>query len=163
MKKIIKNRFLHYSNLSKILVLAILLYSCMGKKDPKIEKKTEYELLTDYFLKEHNKKIDSKIKKIYVLTENGCTGCNINFGKIIENKLSDSNSMFLITAKGSVVDISAFETAKDNICINQYIEKKKYPLFQTSKVFFLSNTKIDTIIEIKAKGLEEQFEYILKN
>lgn len=140
----------------KVFLFVNLLIGCASDKSKHYN---DYEIIYDYFQTVHGLKLNQNIKKIFVLTENGCISCNRNFSNVISENINNKKSLFLIIASGTRVDISTFNK-KNNVYFDPQLDYMKYSIFSTSKVIYFKDSKIDTIINIEAKGLEKILEVI---
>ncbi len=161
MKKIVlalKNTtFLRYKYL--MIFLGSLLWSCSGSSN------SEFEQLADSLKREYDINLGTQVQRILVLTEEDCPSCNVYFAKAIIKYVDDPNSIIIANASGSRVDLSALiqvEKAVNNVYIARTYNKQNSFVNKT-KVIYLVNSKIDTVVTINARELESQFKYIFEN
>lgn len=118
-----------------------------------------YDTILNYFSSRQKKEFDTSYKKLFVLTENGCASCNKNFLTLIKKNLSDKKSAFLFGSTASYIDSSNAE-ALGNVYIDQSLSETDYNVFHNTKVIFFKQNGIDTIINISAIDIQNQFEII---
>lgn len=98
-----------------------------------------------------------RYKRIYILTEQGCLNCNKSYSQFIQNELDDS-SLCIVNAQGHKIDVSPFlESKKKNVVFdydNFFIRNK---MISNSAYILFDGKKIDTLFEIEAKSLFQQF------
>jgi hypothetical protein len=138
-----------------------LTFSCQTglEKSPKSPQELFATIIKDSL------KIDGKeqFSRIFILTEKGCINCNRSFSKVIEEEINDS-TLCIISASGIMVDISSFQNGMqknvifdyDNFFINN-------DLINTSSIGYLVRGELDTIIELSAAELQNQFRLIKSN
>lgn len=157
------NRHIRFLNIrSSLFVLTLLFVGC-NQSSTKVQKPTTFDTLTDYFKIRQEFVLDKKVKTVFVLTEYGCIPCNRKFSSYIQENVNNDSILFLITASGSMVDITPYENNEKNIFYDQNMNIEKYPIFKISKAIYLKNNGIDTIISLSAERLESQLEYIKKH
>ena len=138
-----------------ICLLAITLLACSSTKQK------GFEHLEKYFKEVHKFKLDNSINKIVVITEGtGCPSCDRAFANTTLENLQNNNTIFLVIAKGSLIDIQPFLNLEKNCFFDWQLNYKEYPEFTKSKVIYIKNNEIDTIITIKSELLFEHLEYI---
>ncbi len=120
---------------------------------------TGYDTLMSYFKERQKTSLSATATKIFVLTENGCMPCNKKFMELLKLNLKNPNSLFIIGAAGNYFDVFEF-SGLTNVFIDQSLTETEYSILHQSKVIYLKGNKIDTVITITAKGIEEQFEVI---
>ncbi|MDO4728236.1 MAG: hypothetical protein Q4B43_04435 [Bacteroidota bacterium] len=116
-----------------------------------------YKDMETYFRSKHNYNIaDNDV--IFALTSNGCRGCNV---MLSDYMLSNTYpAVYLISASSNSLDLSEYKKRKGNIFMDWSNDKKLSALFDKSKVIFIKNKQIDTIVQIEAKTLEQTISYI---
>lgn len=156
------NIYSGYLNL--ICSLAILLFgnSCANQDTKNNYVKDDYKAISNYFLQRHQIKLTDKITKLFVLTENGCHSCNKKFSDLVIENIENEKSLFIITATGNQIDMMPFETKRKNVIIDKNISDTTLSIFNETKVIYFKNNKIDTVIDIEARQIENQF-LIIKN
>jgi len=143
-----------------INILAITIIACSTPKQ-KEYKYIEYEHIETYFNKIHNFELDNSIDKIVVIAEgNGCGNCNKIFAEKTLEELEGKNTVFLVTATGNYVNIKPFLNLEKDCFFDWELNKNQYPEFENSRVIYLKNNNIDTIIIMQSELLFEQLEYI---
>ncbi len=155
-----EKQFLHYSNLiNRTTFILIVILGCLGCGGDKT-KTTDYKIVKKYFWERHNLRLNKDIKQVVVLSENGCVPCNTRFAEFILYGIKKSSSIILVTASGARIDLSKLDEENKNILYDQNITDTPYTLFNESKIIFINNNSIDTIITIDARQIEKQFELI---
>jgi hypothetical protein len=130
---------------SNFLITIVLFTFC----SPQQTKKTnDYKLILNYLKEYHNVQSLNNFKRIFVLTENGCSSCNKKFSKLMLDQVCDSSSLFLIFTSGTRVDISKFIEKKNNIYFDSNLSTFNNNLFDSTSIIYLKNNSIDTIITI---------------
>ena len=145
--------------LSFLILISLMIVGC-SESSTKTSK--DYEELKEYLEKIHSFKLTPKINSVYVLTDKGCMPCNKKFAKKLEQIDKDS-SLVLITAKQTSINLSGFDlSSKKNLLSDVYFSND-YPFLRRSKVVYLGDKKIDSVIELNARELDNQFSVIFKN
>jgi hypothetical protein len=151
---------LKFMTFLKYSIIILLNWSCTLKNN---HKEDDYYVLEQSLEKEYAIKLNSDIKKIFVLTEENCMSCNKYFAEIIKNYQNKKSAIIIVNAVGVRVDISEFKKKKaDNIYYSINYNRNNSFVNKT-KAIFLDNKQIDTIINIEAKGLQQQIDFILEN
>ena len=136
------------------VLLAIILTACSTTQQK------EYKKVVNYFETTHNYKIDSTITKIVVIDEGkGCGTCDKTFAETCFKSFTKENTVFLVTAKGNYVDIQPFLGLEKNCYFDWQLNLKEYPEFGSSKVIYLKNNVIDTIVVINSSEIMQQLEF----
>lgn len=133
-----------------VILLFTLFITCKPNK-------TQFDILNSYVI-ENQYSLDS-VKSIFVLQENNCIGCNKSFAILLQKHLNDKNTITIISAIGKTIDISPFDNHQ-NVIMDYNMEFRNLELFKSSAMIILNQNKVDTIVEIKAKGLKQTLEYI---
>jgi hypothetical protein len=125
------------------------------------QKSKEYAHIEKYFKDTHKFHLDSTIDKIVVITEGtGCIFCDRSFSKIVLEKFQNKNTVILSTATGTCIDIQPFLAIEKNCFFDWQLNKEKYPEFVSSRIIFLKNKEIDTVIVINSTELMQQLEFL---
>ncbi|MGE4346783.1 MAG: hypothetical protein AB7D46_05135 [Flavobacteriaceae bacterium] len=132
------------------LIFSSLLLSCT-KSDQ------QYSEIQQYFQEKHQFSVDENIDAIFVLTARGCVPCNQKFSYFMLSNKNNKQSIYLIKAPKNRIDLSAYKNYKGVVF---YDTNYKENIFDSSKVIFLNNKKVDTIVQIEALTLEKSFTYI---
>ncbi|CAN5458766.1 hypothetical protein BH10BAC1_BH10BAC1_08660 [soil metagenome] len=143
-----------------IVAFLIITATCGCTSTNSVKENNCFDSIKKYFVERHNYNIESGIKKIFVITENGCVPCNKKLAELCSYSIHNNSCIMLITSTGTQVDISNFNPAEKNIFFDQNVTETPYEIFYTSKVIFIKNKAIDTIITLDAHQLEKQFEII---
>lgn len=149
MKMKMTQKFLVFLNRILYFLLFLIVLSC--EKELLTENENFLENLKEYFQFKHNKKLDNSLKRVFILTDKNCHSCNKFFAKTIEKNINDSSSLLVVCASSSKIDLSTFEGA-NNVFFD--MKNKKSPLFANSKIVFLNQGKIDTIININIENVD---------
>ncbi|WP_430614990.1 hypothetical protein [Flavobacterium sp. JP2137] len=123
---------------------------------------SEYEQLAAALQREYDIELGVEVKRILVLTEEGCPNCNIYFAKAVTQFIDDPNAIIIANASGSRVDLSALNQAvktANNVYVARVYNKGNSFVNET-KVIYLEKDKIDTVITINAREIARQFNYI---
>jgi len=127
------------------------------------ESRNGKEKIENYFIKTHNYKIGKDINKIIVVAEGKiCSSCELAFAEIALEHLADS-SVFLVSAKGNIVDINSFIRLKRNCFFDWQLNITDYPEFESSRVIYLKNNEIDTVVIIESKSIRQQLYFFINN
>ncbi len=131
------------------------MFSCSNSGD------SEYKKIEKYFRKTHNFKLNSKINTIVVIDEgNNCPSCDKAIAKKSLECLQNSNTIFLITARGAIVDISPFLKMEKNCFFDWQLNSFDYPELKGSRLIRLKDYNIDTTIVINSKEIRQQLDFI---
>jgi hypothetical protein len=140
-------------NLFFLFSVAFFVLSCSSQEV------IEFRKIARYFEKTHNHKITADINKIVVISEGrGCGTCDAAFAQAALKYLT-AESVFLITAKGNIVDIQPFINLKQNCFFDWQLDLSKFSEFGSSRVIYLKDNKIDTTIVINTKEINQQLEF----
>jgi hypothetical protein len=145
------NKFLILLSLISAIIFSVL--SCSSSK-------TDFEVIADYFEKKHNIEIEKNIKRIVVITDRECPSCNRALANFSISDMVDDSTLFLITSDGSRLDISSFQKLDGNVYFDWDIDPVEYNIFTASKVIFIENNNVDTIVTITSKELRQQLDFI---
>ncbi len=133
-----------------ILSIALLTVACKDTSN------NNYRL-DEYFRTKHSYNLQNDTKAILVLTEEGCPSCNKMFSDVVLKNAGRDNVICLVNAGGAKIDITPFEAIRNNMFFDA---DNKDSLFANSKVIFLKNKEIDTIVPIKANTIQKDFDFI---
>lgn len=142
-------------NKSFIFSIVLILLSCGSAT----KREKQSEMLTA-FAKRNHIKLDS-LKSIFILSEKGCPNCNRSFSMLIKKHCTNGRSINVVSAKGSVVDISPF-LSNTNTYFDYLEPIEQRGLFGELSVIFLEGGKIDTTVKIEAVGIQDTFRYLEK-
>lgn len=151
-----ESRFLSFLLLISLGIIVI------GCEESSTKTSKDYTKLEDYFGKIHLFKLTPKINSIFVLTDKGCMPCNKKFAKKLKQMDKDS-SLVLITAKQTSINLSGFDLSSKKNVFNDVYFSNDYPFLRRSKVIYLGDKKIDSVIELNVRELDHQFNVIFKN
>ena len=148
-----------------VLISLCLLSSCHQQETDIVTSvqghNTSYDSILDYFKTRHHKKLEPSVRRIFVLTENGCLTCNKKFLSLLKHNLSDTSAIFIVGVSANYFDISGLDSSKQ-VVIDQSLLETEYPMLHQSKVIYLRNKQVDTIITIDVTQIDQQFEAINK-
>lgn len=142
-------KYFHYSIKLFFLILLTFTFACSNSSNIK-ENNNQYETLKDYLKTKHNFDLGVNYKRIFILTDKNCHNCNRFFAKTIEKNLNELNSLFIVTASSSNIDLSSFKNSK-NILFDR--DNGKIKILEKSKIIFLNKKTIDTILNIELNNL----------
>ncbi len=120
---------------------------------------TAYDSITNYFSNRQKKEFKSIYKKLFVISENGCSGCNKRFFELTKHFINDSTCCFLITAQGMYLDITKLGKSK-HVYFDQSILETDYSFFHHSKFISINHQNVDTTLVLDARYLEDQLQFI---
>jgi len=138
---------------NKFIILFFLLFivSCLNFNN------TNYSKLKK-FINKNSFNIEN-YDNVMVISEKGCVNCNKSFALLVQEKLKSNRTLFIVSAQGNTVDISLFLKSKNTIL--DYENKfSDLNIVENSSAIFLKHSKIDTVVNIKAKGIQTTLEYI---
>lgn len=141
----------------KIVVLLLFASSCSSTKE-----ETAYDVVKEYLFAKLDTVSANQIKNVFIVTENGCTGCNKSFMNLALLEIDNPKSIIIVKARGNIIDISPLEEPDlTNVIIdNRGKQKDLDSIFKASRFIRLGKRDIDTVITIKAQGIIQDFEYI---
>lgn len=138
-----------------LIVFMLFNFSCINNTPKPIK------TIKNYFLKTHNVKIDNSINKIVIITEGSiCGQCDRLFSELVLKNLLNDSTIILVNAKGTIINIKDFLDLKKNCYFDWQLDTTKFPEFKTSRVIYLKDNDIDTIIIINPRIILKQIEYI---
>ncbi len=149
-------QYILYLNLISILVVVIFCLGSCSFQNKGEENLNDYHTILNYFEEKHGVSISNEITEIFVLTEVMCPICNKVFADFITKFINNETSVLVINARGTQVDIRPFLNNDDNVFFDPGLDNNKYEIFSNTKVVFLSDKSIDTIIIINTKNLYNQ-------
>ena len=137
------------------LLFALVFFSCTSNLSEK-----KYNALKS-FVTENNRHIED-FDHVLRISETGCPGCNKTFARLVEKYIQSKKNLYIVSARGALIDISPYLEAEQapNIILDFNNKFGKTQVIENSGMIFLKNNKIDTIVDVKAKGIEETLEYI---
>lgn len=143
-------------NLAIRLFSSIIIFSCLISCTS-IEEKHLEEVKTII----EPKHIDiNSLKRVYVLTEEGCYKCNQSFAYYIQQNLDqENNSYCILNAKGFKIDISYFVNSERTVRLKKS-DEKAFSLIQNSKILLMNQGRIDSTITIEPKSLGKTMQFL---
>lgn len=138
-----------------ILISSIFVYSCTNA--PKLD--AEVQQITDYLQNNQDYKMPTTVRTVFVLTEQGCMGCNQTFARFMAKHLDKKDCLFLVLSRGKRIDVSMFSKKQENL-LHDSLENIDLPLFQNTKALILKDGKVAKKINIDAQGIEAQLKEI---
>ncbi|MDR2009478.1 MAG: hypothetical protein LBQ22_03245 [Bacteroidales bacterium] len=147
MNQLIKNSFISF------FVFAVFACSSPRQKN--------FSHIEEYFENTHNYKFNDTINKIVVIAEGSvCGSCENAFAKTTYQYLKNDKTIFLITTMGTIIDINPFLQMDNNCFFDWQLNTSEFPEFESSRVIYLENSQIDTIVILDSSILSQQLEYI---
>ncbi len=134
-----------------ISLILVFLTSC--------QEQTESDKFFDY-TSEQNIEIKPETQAVFIVSNIGCSSCNQTFCNFSQAYLNQKSVQCIFTGNGGMLDIRPFLSAQ-NVSFDkkQIIHKKG--IIKSSGVFFLDkDKKIDTLINIEAKDIQQSLEYL---
>jgi hypothetical protein len=129
------------------LILTFKILSCCQpiiNKSNLDSKKDFYTIIDETFLKR------GKFTKLFFLSDSGCSSCNNEFSKRLENEYVSDN-LYVISANPLIVDISFFLKNRNNKNIvfdKDKIFKKKGSIY-SSAIIYLGDNQIDSLVLVQ--------------
>jgi hypothetical protein len=123
---------------------------------------TEMEQIASFLKKNgYQPSIDEGTRMILVLTDVSCPTCNKSYALFLEKYVADSTIAIVVSASPAALDISAFYNKKaTNVVIDHRNQFRNFTSLKGSGAILLNKNEIDTIVELSAKRLEEDFQFI---
>ncbi|MBP3253077.1 MAG: hypothetical protein J6M30_01035 [Bacteroidales bacterium] len=126
-----------------------------------VKKKTQNDTIM-YCIHKNFKSVDfNKQCLVFIIGEQGCINCNRELSNLAKQFVDNDGVYYIINATGNLVDISPYWEAKGQERISmdtlQYLNKNN---LKYSYAVFISENKIDTVLEAKAETLLLDKEYI---
>lgn len=149
-------RNLHYlkypTNLVAILIIISVAFSCIGQSSKSPH--GQYRTLEKYLTKQHHLTLNNNIRTIAILSEHGCPGCNKKFAEYLSQQQGNMHLLIDITASGNWVDLSPFQkNPSAQILYDSKDEISTIFNLNSSSIIFVSNQKIDTIIQLDGTNI----------
>ena len=137
-------------------LLVISLCGCATKQSKQYAKIDKY--LSTHFPSQY----DPNAKNcVLVLNEHACLTCVREFANVIEDFINESGKYIVICAYGNTVDISPFT---NNASANNVYDDSKFSFIKeihpNSAAIFINNNRIDTIVDITARNLNQTLTFI---
>lgn len=142
-----------------IAIAIMLMGSCVSNDDYR----TEYDTIRGYLRSRLDTDSINDVKRVFILAENGCIGCNKTLLNMALLEINSPESTIIIKNMGSIIDVSKFESDSiKNVIFDNSIPKiESDTLFSQSRFILLKHNKLDTILTINAQTLYQDMEYIL--
>ncbi|MDD4218112.1 MAG: hypothetical protein PHZ24_12360 [Bacteroidales bacterium] len=140
-----------------ISFIFLLLSSCKNNTNTVAE--SEFDVICTYFKNTFDFQIDSNYDKLIVISDRGCPNCNKNFMKFCLSYLDNENSIILITANSSSMDLTDAIASKGNVFFDYELNTSELNTFSSSRIIYFKNNSIDTMVIIDAYDIESQFDY----
>jgi|GEM_PF-1708565 len=138
-----------------ILFFVLLLASCGTKPDARTEK------LNTYLKEQFKAKTDTSWRGIVVLTMNGCFSCNRYFLETMTRQPDLSGYAVLVSASAGTIPPKAYEGKQAVIVWKDYQDRfYDTQLMKSSGIIYLRQGVVDTIVDLRSEGLEQQLEYM---
>lgn len=145
--------------IAALFSISLFVLSCSKGDFVKPRSDSQYDSLKDYLRTRQNVQLDTSIEKIFVLKEHGCLPCKKKFTAIIDKNKFNSKAMIIIGISAKNLNLLNTELKKNSFVDTTLVESD-YKMLQESKVIYLKNGTIDTVVTIGAKKIKEQFDYI---
>ncbi len=140
-------RNLEISVLSRmfVVILLFIMISCSERSS------------SDELLLLSKSKCDSP-QWIALVTETGCSSCNIMFSELVSTHVNDSNGVIVISASGQILDMLPYysEKATNVIGADRQLLLDKNINSISQFLYLGEDNKIDSTVEIEAQKLEKQ-------
>tara|TARA_R110002072_G_scaffold57704_1_gene148136 strand:- start:85 stop:519 length:435 start_codon:yes stop_codon:yes gene_type:complete len=122
----------------------------------------EMEQIASFLKKnDYQPSIDEGTKMILVLTDISCPTCNKSYALFLEKYVTDSTVAIVVSASPTALDISAFYNKEvTNVVIDHRNQFRNLTSLKGSGAILLNKNEIDTIVELSAKRLEADFQFI---
>jgi hypothetical protein len=145
---------------SKNLFFALLLV-IIACNNSEIKENSTFSKLQQFFNFHHINSFNSTTRCVFVISEQGCMGCNKGLSKLAETYINNKSCVFIIEASGAIVDVSIFENANTStVFMDTKNQFQKLGMIEKSGVIFLKNNIVDTIINLDVNIIDKQFEFI---
>jgi len=104
---------------------------------------------------------DKGTRMILVLTDVSCPTCNKSYALFLEKYVADSTIAIVVSASPAAIDISAFnDEMATNVVVDHRNQFRNFTSLKGSGAILLNGNGIDTIIELSAKRLDKDFQFI---
>ena len=90
------------------------------------------------------------IKSVIVLTEDGCSGCNIRFASTAQQYLNRGDNLIVVMAVGTLIDLNPFLKCSNVI----FDHNNTFGFPSSSAIYLVSHQQIDSIIYIDPFNLD---------
>ncbi|MBL0913215.1 MAG: hypothetical protein IBJ09_12675 [Bacteroidia bacterium] len=141
----------------RIFLTTFLLASCGTKPDVRTEK------LNAYLDAQFRTKADTTWRGIVVLTMNGCFSCNRYFLESMTRQPDISGYAVLVSASPGTIPAGAYEGKQADTVWKDYQDRfYDTQLMKSSGIIYLRQGVVDTIVDLRSEGLEQQVEYMQK-
>ncbi|MBL0913041.1 MAG: hypothetical protein IBJ09_11775 [Bacteroidia bacterium] len=138
-----------------IFLIALLLASCGTKSDARTE------ALNTYLSEQFKAKVDTSWKGIVVLTMNGCFSCNRHFLETMTAQPDLSDYAVLVSAAAGTIPPKAYEGKQAAVVWKDYQDRfYNTQLMKSSGIIYTKQGVVDTIVDMRSDGLEQQIEYM---
>lgn len=137
------------------LFFVFFLVSCGTRPGVRTEK------LNAYLDAQFRTKVDTTWKGIVVLTMNGCFSCNRYFLESMTRQPDISGYAVLVSASPGTIAPGAYEGKQAVIVWKDYQDRfYDTQLMKSSGIIYLRQGVVDTIVDLRSEGLEQQVEYM---
>ena len=112
---------------------------------------------SDKLLFEANKEF-SNIRWVALVSETGCSSCNVKFSELIATHLNDSIGLIFVSATGRVVDLTPYysDTLFNVVAANRDFFVRKKINDVSSFLYINDNNEIDSVVVIDARVIGRQ-------
>lgn len=137
------------------LFFVFFLVSCGTKPDARTA------ALNTYLAKQFRAEADTGWRGIVVLTMNGCFSCNRYFLETMTRQRDLSGYAVLVSAPPGTISPKAYEGKRAATVWKDYQDRfYDTQLMKSSGIIYLRQGMIDSIVDVRSDGLEQQLEYV---
>lgn len=144
--------------------LPLLLVVELGCESKAVKNSSATEIQqVNSFLKENDYQhlAHEDARMILVLTDVNCPTCNKSYALFLQKYVGDSTIAIVVSANPAMIDISAFYNKQaTNVVIDHRNQFRNLTSLKGSGAILLNGNEIDTIVELSAKRLEADFQFI---
>lgn len=96
------------------------------------------------------------IKALIVLTERGCSGCNVRFSYFALRYINKGDKLIVMKASGVVFDVGPYQQAYNVI----FDLNNRFGFPDTTSVYLLGHQQLDSVIRIDAFNLDQSMQWL---
>lgn len=105
--------------------------------------------------------VKANTEAVVFISDHNCATCNQMFVDFISKKIDRKDILFVVSAGMNKMDISPFLNAGSE---NIFYDNKKQLYYddklQTSMIFILGKDRVDTIIQVNSREIDNQISYL---